>query len=104
MRTRIGLVLWVSIAATTPVLAQNSGAEVYKAKCQYCHGVSGMGDGAVGKALKVKPITDPSVKKQSPAQMIEATKSGTGKMEAFKGKLSEAQIRDVVDYFRTFLK
>ena len=36
--------------------------------------------------------------------MIAATTNGMGKMPAFKGKLTDAQIKDSVAYFRTFAK
>jgi hypothetical protein len=63
-----------------------------------------MADTPVGKALKVRPVADPGVKKSTQAQMIEATQNGSGKMQPFKGKLSDAEIKASVDYFRTFVK
>ncbi len=54
--------------------------------------------------MKVKPATDADVKKMSEAQMIEAVKNGMGKMQPYKDKLSDVQIKDVVTYFRTFAK
>jgi mono/diheme cytochrome c family protein len=81
-----------------------SGEATYKAKCQMCHGATGLADSGAGKAMKVKPATDPDVKKMSEADMIAATKNGMGKMTAFKDKLSDVQIKDAVDYFRTFTK
>lgn len=91
-------------AVAVPAVAQSSGADIYKAKCQMCHGASGMADTPAGKAMKVKPITDPEVKKQSEAEMIAATKNGAGKMKAFKDSLSDAQIKEAVGHFRSFLK
>jgi hypothetical protein len=58
----------------------------------------------MGKALKVKPVTDPSVAKFTEAEMIAATKDGMGKMQPYKDKLSDAEIKAAVDYFRAFLK
>jgi mono/diheme cytochrome c family protein len=84
--------------------AQTSGAPVYKAKCQNCHGVTGMADTAVGKALKVKPVSDPAVMKFTDAAMIDATRNGIGKMQSFKDKLSDAEIRAAVAYFRSLAK
>ena len=40
------------------VFAQATGEAVYKAKCQSCHGATGMADTTVGKALKVKPVSE----------------------------------------------
>lgn len=81
-----------------------AGQEVYKAKCQMCHGANGMADSGAGKAMKVKPVTDPDVKKASEAQMIEAVRNGMGKMQPYKDKLTDAEIKGSVAYFRTFLK
>jgi len=36
--------------------------------------------------------------------MIEAVRDGMGKMQPYKGKLTDAQIKDAVTQFRTFLK
>ncbi len=100
-----GLVLAALLSLTGAMsFAQSSGESVYKAKCQMCHGASGMADTPAAKAMKVKPVTDPDVKKLSEAQMIDATRSGSGKMQPYKDKLTEAQIKDVTAYFRTFLK
>jgi len=84
--------------------AQSSGADVYKAKCQSCHGAAGIPSPALAKTLSVKPPTDPAVKSLTEAQMIADTTNGIGKMLPFKGKLTDAQIKASVDYFRTFIK
>lgn len=81
-----------------------SGEATYKAKCQMCHGEKGMADSGAGKAMKVKPATDPEVKKMSETQMVDAVRNGMGKMQAYKDKLTDAQIKDAVEYFRTFAK
>lgn len=103
MRMRIGIGLFaLMVTATATAFAQGPGAEIYKSKCQSCHGATGMGDSAAGKAMKIRPVVDPAVKKISEAEMIEQTKNGVGKMPAYKGKLTDAQIKDAVDFFRSF--
>ena len=100
-----GLVLAAALSLTGAMgFAQSSGEATYKAKCQMCHGASGMADTAAAKAMKVKPVTDPDVKKLNEAQMIEATRNGMGKMQPYKDKLTDDHIKDVTTYFRTFLK
>jgi cytochrome c6 len=84
--------------------AQSSGEATYKAKCQMCHGATGTPSAGMAKNMGVKPASDPAVKGLSEAQMIAATANGKGKMQPFKGKLTDAQIKDSVDYFRTFAK
>lgn len=95
----VGCLLLTSI----PAFAE-SGEAIYKAKCTLCHGAAGMADSPAGKAMKVKPATDPEVKKMSEAQMIAAVKNGMGKMKPYKDALTDAQIKDSVAYFRTFVK
>ncbi len=104
MKIRTAIALGAVIAATATTFAAEPGADTYKAKCQMCHGASGLADSPAGKAMKVKPITDPSVKKLTEAEMITATTNGEGKMKPFKDKLTEGQVKDAVAYFRTFLK
>jgi mono/diheme cytochrome c family protein len=84
--------------------AQSSAEALYKSKCQMCHGERGMADSAAGKSMKIKPVTDPDVKKMSEAEMVGAVQNGMGKMQPYKDKLSDSQIKDLVAYFRTFAK
>ncbi len=84
--------------------AQSAGEATYKAKCQSCHGAEGTPNPGIAKAMGVKPASDPSVKADTEAQMITITTDGKGKMPAYKGKLTDAEIKDSVDYFRTFTK
>jgi mono/diheme cytochrome c family protein len=100
----IAALVAVILLSSASCFAQNPGEAIYKAKCQNCHGAAGLADSNMAKALKVKPVTDPSVTKMSVAEMVEATKNGMGKMTAFKDKLSDAEIKSSVDYFRSFIK
>jgi len=84
--------------------AQSSGEATYKARCQSCHGAEGTPNPGIAKAMGVKPASDPSVKAMTEAQMIAATTNGMGKMQPFKGKLTDAEIKASVDYFRTLAK
>jgi mono/diheme cytochrome c family protein len=81
-----------------------AGEATYKAKCQSCHGAEGTPNAGIAAAMGVKPATDPSVKAHTEAQMIAMTTDSKGKMPAFKGKLTDAEIKGSVDYFRTFTK
>lgn len=85
-------------------MAQSGSEAVYKAKCASCHGAKGVPSPAMAKAMQLKPATDPAVKSKSEAQMIELTKNGVGKMPAYKGKMSDAEIKASVAYFRSLAK
>jgi mono/diheme cytochrome c family protein len=105
MKIRAGITLVdIMAAAIAPAFAQSSGADIYKAKCQSCHGAEGTPNPGIAKMMGVKPVSDPSVKSLSEAQMISDTANGKGKMTAFKGKLTDAEIKASVDYFRSLAK
>jgi mono/diheme cytochrome c family protein len=69
-----------------------------------CHGGVGMANSGIGKIMKVKPVTDSLVKKYTRAEMIDLTRNGVGKMQAYKDHLTDQQIKDSVAYFRSFIK
>lgn len=98
------LILCLAAAPLTPAFAQNSGADIYKAKCLMCHGPDGLADNPVGKALKAVSFKDPAVIKASDAELFAAVKNGKGKMPAENGKLTDAEIRAVIQYVRSLEK
>ena len=101
MKIRTGIMLAAMVAAPMTTAFAQSGADTYKAKCLMCHAADGTASGPAGKSLSV-----PSFKasKQTEAEMIAETKAGKGKMPAFAGKLTDAQIKDAVAYVRTLQK
>ncbi len=103
--TRFGAALAAAILFAGVVgFAQSGGEAVYKAKCQSCHGAQGVPNPGIAKMMGVKPVTDPAVKAHSAAEMIAITANGKARMPAFKSKLTDAQIKDSVEYFRTLMK
>ena len=101
MKIRTGIMLAAMVAAPMTTAFAQSGADTYKAKCLMCHAADGTASGPAGKSLNA-----PSFKasKQTEAEMIAETKAGKGKMPAFAGKLTDAQIKDAVAYVRTLQK
>jgi mono/diheme cytochrome c family protein len=96
------LVLAVGVSLAGAVAFAESGEAIYKANCVACHGSTGTPSQGIAKMMSVKPASDPSMKALSVADMTAAVKNGKGKnMKAYGGKLSDAQIKDVVTYFRT---
>lgn len=83
-----------------PVMAQNNGEQVYKARCAMCHGQDGLATTPVAKMMNVPSFKSPVAMKHTEAQLAEITRNGKGKMPSFAGKLSDAQIHDVVVYIR----
>ena len=87
-----------------------AGHTVHVNSCQRCHGPQGRGDGPAGKLLKTKPADWTDKRKMSALsdnQLYAIISGGGGAigkstlMPAFKGKLSEAQIWDVIAFIRS---
>lgn len=90
--------------ACVTVLSQSSGEALYKQKCLNCHGPNGLANSGIGRIMKVKPVTDPEVMKLTEPEMVQMVRVGAGKMQAYKGDLTDTQIKGSVGYFRTFMK
>ena len=100
MKVAALMVLAASVAM--PAFAAGTGEADYKAKCAMCHGADGLAATGMGKSMNIKSFKDPSEVKLSDAELIAATSKG--KMPAYAGKLSDAQINDVIAYIRTLQK
>ena len=91
--------LGLVIALALPPVAAADAAADYKAKCAMCHGADGMGKPPMGTNL-----TTADVQKMSDADLAAAITNGKGKMPAYKGKLTDAQISDLAKYIHTLKK
>ncbi|MEO7029229.1 MAG: cytochrome c [Acidobacteriaceae bacterium] len=81
---------FAALASTTAAKAQS--ASPYVAKCQMCHGATGLGDTPAGKVMGAHAFNSPGVMKESDADLIALIKNGKGKMPAFKTKLTDPEI------------
>ena len=98
VRSLLMLTVTVSLAGT--LAFADSGEATYKAKCATCHGSAGTPSPGIAKMMGVKPVSDPSMKSLTAAEITAAIKNGKGKMKPIAG-LTDAQIKDVVTYFKT---
>jgi cytochrome c6 len=78
-----------------------AGGALYKTKCAACHGTSGKGDTAVGKADNIRDLASADVQKQSDADLTTIITSGKGKMPAYGKSLKPNQVKDLVAYIRS---
>jgi cytochrome c6 len=92
------------LGLSLPMFAQQLGQAIYNAKCAMCHGADGAGNTAVGKAMKVRSLKSPEDLKATDAELFKDTKNGVGKMHGYAGKLTDAQIQEVVAYIRSLQK
>ena len=97
IRTQVVLALTIAVAGTVG-FAQSSGEATYKASCQSCHGSTGTPNAGMAKMMDIKAAAE---YKDSAKDQEAAVKNGKNKMKPFAGKLTDAQITDVVAYFRT---
>jgi cytochrome c6 len=105
VKTQLRIAMVLAIAACTlPTFAQNTGAATYTSKCQMCHGADGTGSTPAGKAMKAPSFLSPAAVKESNADLVATTKNGKGKMPAYAGKLTDAEIKDVIAHVRTLQK
>ncbi len=84
------VVAGVASVASAQSLSSN---DVYKTKCAGCHGANGEGKAA----MKTKPMKEYA--SLSEAQLTDAITNGkksSPPMPAYKGKLTDAQIKDLV--------
>ena len=92
------------LAVTTPAHGQDA-ATLFKAKCAACHSADGSGSGSMGKQLGVTDLRADAVQKQTDAQLNDSITNGKGKkMPAYKGKLTDDQIKGLVGYIRELAK
>ncbi len=103
-KIRTAAVMLLAILLVAPAFAQAPGADTYKAKCAMCHGADGLAATPMAKSMNVLSFKDPSMVKASDAQFIASTKNGKGKMPGYTGKLTDAQITDVIAFIRTLQK
>ena len=103
-KTKIATALGLCLLAAAEGWAQSDAKAVFLDKCSVCHGEDGAGKTAKGKKLKVKDVHETS-KTESEADMIKVVTDGKGKdMDSFSKDLTVAQIKGVVQYYRSLAK
>ncbi len=106
MTSRISAAAVILLAASiaAPAYSQSPGADTYKAKCAVCHGADGLAVTPMAKIMPTLSFKAPQLLKSSDAQLFASTKNGKDTMKGYAGKLTDAQIKDVVAYIRTLQK
>ena len=103
MKSILGGLLVLLLAAPT---FGADGKAIYNARCSFCHGVEGRGDGPVGASLKPPPMSFATAEfaKRTDEQIKDAIVQGrTGTaMIAFGKTLPAEDIEALTQYIRTF--
>ena len=86
--------------------SNKAGMALYTKNCASCHGKAGLGDGVKARALKTFPgdFSKAEYQDQTDADHFYKTKFGRGEMPKYEGKMSDADMWNVVNYMRTFKK
>lgn len=95
----VALLLCGLLAVCASPAAAQDAAGTFKAKCAMCHGPDGKG----GK-MGTRDFASPEVKAETDAQLTDIITKGKGKMPAYGGKLSDADVKGLVTYVRSLAK
>ena len=82
------------------------GKMIYEKNCLICHGEHGKGDGVLGASLRPPPtdLTGPVARAKSDMDMRTVILDGRGVMPAWKTRLKEQDIQNVIAYIRNLGK
>jgi mono/diheme cytochrome c family protein len=107
-----GLALLFAMSLNTSAALQDKpvssaaakGAEdIYSRECAKCHGKDGRGKSMRGKMVHARDFTDAGWQSQiTDDQIIKSITDGKDKMPAFGKKLSDGEIKSLVDVVRGF--
>ena len=115
MKTKISsiktmLSVAVLLAAFTVTSRAAEAKENWEKHCQKCHGADGKGQTKMGRQSGVKDYTDPKVQAElKDENALKIIKEGIvekdkKKMDPYKDKLNDAEIKALIAYIRAFKK
>ena len=100
---RLVLALAILVAAAaSPAPTAAAAADIFAKRCAACHGKDGKGDTPMAQKLGAKDIT--ALKASRGRDRRRSIADGKGKMTAFKGKITDAEIEAVAKYVKGGLK
>ena len=88
------------VALVSPLsLAEDAGKVLFDRKCAMCHGVDGV---AKKMAAGSANLNDPEWQEANSVEsIVTVITEGKGKMKAYDGRLTEAEIKQIADYVKT---
>jgi cytochrome c6 len=94
------VLLAAAVLSLAAAARAEGGADLYAKKCAVCHGKDGKGTPS-GQKMGAKDLT---ATKLSEPDIEGVVANGKGKMTAFKGKLTDAEIAAVAKFVKGGLK
>jgi mono/diheme cytochrome c family protein/DNA uptake protein ComE-like DNA-binding protein len=97
----IRLALCTAVALTCTTWAQDIGS-TYAANCAHCHGADGRGNTVLGRAMKIRDLRSPEVRRLSEDELLVILSKGGdgGRMPGFQKKLGAETVRQLATYVR----
>jgi mono/diheme cytochrome c family protein len=90
---------FISLLLTNVFAADQETQDLYKSRCQGCHGPAGKAS-VIGKKLGAKDFQDPGVIKMSRPELETIIKDGKNKMPPYKDKFTDDQIKALAKYIK----
>ena len=101
----------LALAAILPLTASAADGvtALWDKHCLSCHGKDGSGNTRMGKKAGAKDYRDPKVRASITNDALKnirdgMTENGKEKMKPLKDKLSDEEIKQLIDYIKTFAK
>jgi mono/diheme cytochrome c family protein len=107
------MLIKITLTALLLAAASLNAADVkenWEKQCQKCHGPDGKGQTRMGRQSGVKDYTDPKVqdemKDENAVKIIKEgiVEKGKKKMDPYKDKLTDDEIKALIAYIRNFKK
>ena len=89
----------LAIFTTNVFAADQKADDLYKARCQGCHGPNGRAS-VVGKKMGAKDFQDPAVVKMSRAELAKIIEEGKNRMPPYKDSLASDEIKALAKYIK----
>jgi mono/diheme cytochrome c family protein len=103
LRRSLALASSALLLAAAFAPAASAASETFSTYCAVCHGDDGKAQTEKGKEKGARDFTNKKWQKSVDDERLEKSiVNGKGKMPAFKGKLEDAQIKDLVKEVRSF--
>ncbi len=107
MLTKLSIAILIATTVSLPAADVKTN---WEKQCQKCHGADGKGQTKMGKQSGVKDYTDPKVqdemKDDKAVTVIKEgiVENGKKKMDPYKEKLTDEEIKALIAHIRTFKK
>jgi mono/diheme cytochrome c family protein len=100
-RFAVSVLAFALVTVAAAARAEGSAAALFQKRCATCHGMDGKGQTKMGERMGIKDLAASS---GSAADLEKIIADGRGKMPAFKGRISDDEIKSVTAFVKAGLK